>query len=103
MYNAHVFMKHYEIMTIYDIDLSEDEVQELSQEVQKLITSMDGEVIDANFWGRRKFAYEINGKEEGYYDVVKFDLDSGKMSRLKSKLNLMDNIVRYLISALEKA
>lgn len=94
-------MKHYEVMTIYDIDLSEEEAAELSKEVQELITSLGGKVVDTKFWGRRKFAYEVNHKKEGYYDVIKFDLAGSSVDELKKKLNLRGKIVRYLVSILE--
>lgn len=95
-------MKPYEIMTIYNIDLSEEEAQELSEQVKGLISSLEGKVVSDNFWGKRKFSYKIGTHEQGYYDVIEFDLDSSKMGELKKQLNLQDNIVRYLISVIEE-
>jgi small subunit ribosomal protein S6 len=94
-------MRHYEIMTIYNIELGEDEAKKTSEEVKSLITSLKGEVINQDFWGRRKFAYLINHQEEGFYDVIKFDLSGDKLEELKKKLNLMSSVIRYLITALE--
>ena len=94
-------MRHYEIMTIYNIELSEDESKKTSEDVKSTITSLKGEVINQDFWGRRKFAYPINHQEEGYYDVIKFDLSGDKLEEFKKKLNLMSSVVRYLITALE--
>jgi small subunit ribosomal protein S6 len=94
-------MRHYEIMTIFNIDLSEDAVTKASDEVKSLITSLKGEIVNQDFWGRRKFAYQINHQEDGYYDVIKFDLSGDKLEELKKKLNLMSSVVRYLITALE--
>ena len=92
-------LKQYEIMTIYKIDLGDQAAKDLSTKTQELITSMEGKVIKSQFWGRRKFAYEIKGKQEGYYDVINFEIDSDKISKLKGKLNLLNGLLRYLISA----
>ncbi len=92
-------MKSYEIMTIYDADRSDEEAKELSEEVAKLIDSLGGEVTDRNFWGKRKFAYPLNHKEEGYYDVINFRMEKSKLSEFKTKLNLIEDFVRYLITA----
>lgn len=88
-------------MTILNIDLGEEDAKKSSEGVKALITSLKGEVINEDFWGKRKFAYEINHQEEGFYDVIKFDLSGDKVEELKKKLNLMSSVVRYLITALE--
>lgn len=95
-------MNSYEIMTIYNIDLGDEEAQELSGEVKELIKSLEGEVVEENFWGKRKFAYKIGSQEEGYYDVMEFQLDPSKIDEFKKQLNLKEGIIRYLISALEE-
>ena len=93
-------MKHYEIMTIYNIDLGEEGALNLSKEAKDLIISLDGKIVSDSFWGKRRFAYKIGLQEDGYYDVAQFDLEGDKMSDLKSKLNVQDDLIRYLITAL---
>ena len=93
-------MKPYEIMIIYKTELGDQGAKDSSAKVQELITSMEGKITKMNFWGKRKFAYEIKHKQEGYYDVINFDLDSAKISKLKTKLNMLNGLVRYLITAL---
>jgi len=92
-------LKQYEIMTIYKIDLGDQAAKDLSTKTQELINSMEGKVIKAQFWGKRKFAYEIKGKQEGYYDVINFEFDPSQISKFKNKLNLLNGLLRYLISA----
>lgn len=92
-------MKPYEIMTIYKIDLGDQAAKDLSSKVQELITSMEGKIVKTQYWGKRRFAYEIKGKQEGYYDVINFELDHTKISNLKSKLNMLGGLLRYLITA----
>jgi small subunit ribosomal protein S6 len=92
-------MKPYEVMTIYKIDLGDQAARDLSSKTQELITSMEGKVAKTQFWGRRRFAYEIKGKQEGYYDVINFEIDPTKISKFKSKLNMLNGLLRYLITA----
>jgi len=86
-------------MTIYKIDLGEDKAKELSKKISDLITSFDGKILENNFWGKRKFAYEINKKTEGFYDVTVFEMEKDKVINFKSKLNLEEGLVRYLVCA----
>ena len=93
-------MQKYEIMTIYKLDQGEDKSKELSKKVQDMISSLEGVVENSNFWGKRKFAYEIKHNTEGFYDVINFEIDPLKIDSLKTKLNLVEGLVRYLITAL---
>jgi len=90
----------YELMTITKIDIGEDKAKEISTNVQKLISSLGGKVEKTDFWGKRKFAYPIKHSTEGFYDVINFDLEKEKVALLKSKLNLMQEVLRYLFTAL---
>lgn len=92
-------MKPYEVMTIYKIDLGDQAAKDLSSKTQEVITSMEGKIVKAQFWGKRRFAFEIKGKQEGYYDVINFELDPTKISKFKSKLNMLSGLLRYLITA----
>ena len=86
-------------MTIYKIDLGETKAKELSKKISDLIVSFNGKVLENNFWGKRKFSYEIDKKTEGFYDVSIFEMEKDKISVFKSKLNLEEGLVRYLVIA----
>lgn len=89
----------YELMTIYKNDLGEEGAKNLSSKVKEIVESMDGKEVQNDFWGRRKFAYEMDHAVEGFYDVFTFEFESSKVSKLKEKLNLLNGLVRYLFTA----
>jgi small subunit ribosomal protein S6 len=92
-------MKNYEIMAIYKAELGEQGAKSLSDKVKSLIESLNGKVSKNDYWGKRKFAYEIKHQTEGYYDVMSFEMDSAEMAKFKTKLNQLTEVVRYLITA----
>ncbi len=92
-------MKTYELMTIAKSELTDQGAKELATQVQDLIKSFDGKIIKDDFWGKRKLAYEIKHDSEGYYDVVTFELSTEALLKFKQKLNLVPNILRYLVTA----
>ena len=92
-------MSKYELMTMAHGSKGEDTAKKISQEIQKIITSLGGSLVDSNFWGKRKLSYKIKQETEGYYDVMVFEMDSAKIAEFKSKLNLIEALVRYLITA----
>ena len=62
-------MRAYELMVIHDGDLDDvqvqDELKDLRSRIEEVAT-----IADVDFWGRRRFAYEIDHKTEGYYSVI---------------------------------
>jgi small subunit ribosomal protein S6 len=92
-------MKQYEIMAIYKAELGEQGAKTLSEKVKSLIESISGKVTKNDYWGKRKFTYEIKHQTEGYYDVMNFEFDSAELAKLKTKLNQLTEVVRYLITA----
>lgn len=93
-----VAMTQYEIMTITDTSVGEDGARSISNQIKDLITAKKGKILDSDFWGKRKFAYEMKRKDEGFYDVIKFELDAEEMPDVKLRLNLINGLVRYLVS-----
>ncbi len=92
-------MQKYEIMTIASVSKGETGATNVINEVKDAISHAGGKVLNSDNWGKRKFAYEIGADTEGYYDVVSFELDKSKVEKLKPKLNLVDGLIRYLITA----
>ena len=66
-------MNRYELTYIIDTALEETARKELIEKFSKLITDNGGEVekVDET-WGKRRLAYAINDKLEGYYVLVTF-------------------------------
>lgn len=91
-------MKKYEIMTISKSKLGEDGSRNLSNSVKDLISSFRGTVLDNNFMGKRKLAYNLKGENEAFYDVINFELEPGELAGFKTKLNIENNLLRYLIT-----
>lgn len=90
-------MKVYELMTIAKGTLAEDSARSLSNSVKDLVSSNLGRVLTSDFWGKRKFAYEIKGASDGWYDVIRFEADENAVAKLKQKLNIIDDLVRYMV------
>ena len=61
----------YETIFIIDAALEEDAVNALKEKFTNLIAK-NGTVESVDEWGKRRFAYEIDDKTEGYYVLVDF-------------------------------
>ena len=90
-------MRSYELMVIHRYDMAEPDVRSAVEEVEKAITARDGNVKETDFWGKRRFAYEINHMNEGYYSVITFEGDPDLENMLDRSLSLLDSVVRHKI------
>ncbi len=94
-------MRSYELMMIHRPELAEPDVRSHVEEVENAIAE-EGSHKTTDFWGKRRFAYEIDHIHEGYYSVVTFDSDHGLVARLDRALGLMDTVVRHKIFKTEE-
>jgi small subunit ribosomal protein S6 len=90
-------MRAYEIMIIFDSDLDDSGLQQMLNRVNDLITNGRGKVVNTDRWGRRRFAYEINHKHEGYYVVLEVGTEASNLDELDRVLRLADQVVRHKI------
>ena len=63
----------YEGMYILNATLSEEARKKALEKITKGIESRGGKIEKVHDWGRRKLAYEIEGRREGYYYILYFD------------------------------
>ena len=93
-------MKKYELMTMYKSSLGEDGTTTVSNSIKDLISALSGKVLDSTALGKRKLAYTIKHEKDAYYDVMQFELDPSSVAKFRSKLNLTEGLLRYLITDL---
>src|SRR4051812_39166214 len=62
-------MRQYEVMYIMDPMLEEDQQNALVERFQTLVQTQGAEVQHLDRWERRRLAYEVKGRREGYYVV----------------------------------
>ena len=91
-------MNRYELTYIIDTTLEDSARKELIEKVSGIITANGGEVekVDET-WGKRRLAYAINYKTEGWYVLVTFKADPQLPRELERNLEINENILRYLV------
>lgn len=86
----------YETLFVIDPDLSEEATKALIEKFTKLIAD-NGEVLEVNEWGKRKLAYLINDKSEGYYVLVNFNGAPTLPSELERIFGITEGILRSIV------
>ena len=91
-------MNRYEMIYIIDADLEEAARKELIEKVSALITNNGGEIekVDET-WGKRRLAYAIDYKTEGWYVLVTFQAPVELPRELERNLQINESVLRYLV------
>lgn len=86
----------YEGMYILSATLSEDARAKALEKITSSISTRSGEVHKIFDQGRRKLAYEINGRREGHYYLIYFSVPSSCMTEMWREYHLNEDLIRFL-------
>ncbi|MBP3359519.1 MAG: 30S ribosomal protein S6 [Clostridia bacterium] len=89
-------MNSYETIFIIDASLEEEAVKALQEKFTNLI-SKNGTIDSVDEWGKRRLAYEIKDKTEGYYVLVNFKAEPEFPKELDRQYKITDGILRTII------
>ena len=90
-------MDTYEAMLIIIPELDDEQVENTISRFQTIIERTGGEVGDVNHWGRRKLAYGIDHRTDGFYGVMEFTTGERTLGELKRILRVSDDVLRHMI------
>jgi small subunit ribosomal protein S6 len=90
-------MRPYEIMVILEAGLDEDVIRATIDRATKLLTDGGGTVGKVDRWGRRRFAYEVHHKSEGYYVLIETIAEPAVLANVDRMLGLADEVIRHKV------
>lgn len=83
-------------MYIITPDHEENEAEALIENVKGIIEG-GGNLINVDVWGKRRLAYPIRKRTEGYYVVCVFESGSSFIAQLNQVLRVNEAILRHMI------
>ena len=96
-------MNKYELIYIIDIAVEEEARKALIEKFNGIIAANGGEVVKVEEWGKRRLAYAIDYKTEGYYVYVAFNGASELPKELSRNLGINESVIRsQVVKLVEK-
>ena len=89
-------MKPYELLLIITPDHDENEAEALTNQVKGIIES-GGTLLKVDPWGKKRLAYPIQKRNEGYYVLYIFESAPSFVAQLNQALHVIESILRYMI------
>lgn len=90
-------MRPYEVMIILDAGLEDEAIVSILERATAVVTNGGGTVSKTEKWGKRRFAYELNHKWEGYYVLSHLSAEPTTVSELDRFLFLADEVIRHKV------
>ncbi len=94
--------KIYETTLIVNAALEDPDVESVISKVTSYIENLGADIIQINKWGRRRLAYPINKKYNGYYVHLVYESSPSSIPIFERFLILEDTVLRHLTLALSK-
>lgn len=89
--------RQYELVYILPPDTTEEQVSELQQQIESVVSRLNGTLEKTENWGRKRLAYPIGRHKEGLY-VLDVIAGSGElMKELDRRLRVIDQVIRHMI------
>jgi small subunit ribosomal protein S6 len=95
-------LRAYEVIYILDPALTEEQLSEQVQRFAQVAREQGAEVDEPQLRPKRRLAYPIRGKGEGFYVIMTLRAEPPAMTELTRVLKLAEQVVRHMVVAVEQ-
>lgn len=90
-------MRSYELVFILNADMEDEATEAAVNKFTGLIEKNGGELVKVDKWGKRRLAYPINKRTEGYYVLVNFKAEPAVSHEVERVLRITDEVIRHMV------
>lgn len=89
-------MRIYEELFIIKPDATEEEIEQVVEQIRQVIVSGGGTVDKLEKWGIRKLAFRVQKQREGYYVLFQFSSPPDAVLEIERRLRVSDLVLKFL-------
>jgi small subunit ribosomal protein S6 len=90
-------IRYYETTIVVNGMLEDDAITQVVDQTTEFITRHGGTIKSSDHWGRRRLAYSINKKNNGYYVQMGVEGPGDLVPQLERFFHLEEQIMRHLV------
>ena len=91
----------YEVLYIIDADLGEEGINALVEKFKAMVEA-EGTLLNIDLWGKRRLAYLVNDKPEGYYVLMNFESKPEFPAEMERVMKITEGVLRCLTTVVEE-
>ena len=96
-------MRPYEIVIIFDAGLDESAIRQVVDHASETLRTRGGNPGKVDHWGKRRFAYNLAGRWEGYYVILEVTAPPEAVTEVGRILSLADEVIRHKVVRIPEA
>ncbi len=89
-------MRNYEIIFIVRPDVADDEVQKLITQMEGVVATAGGKVEKVEKMGRRRLAYRVEKQREGFYVLFFIEGTGDTVREFERRLKVTDAVIKHM-------
>ena len=93
---------YYECTFIVNPALDDAQIENAIKLAEETVVKNGGQMVNVDRMGRRRLAYPIAKKHNGFYVCFEFEAEGKTIERVERFLTLDENVMRYLTLKLDK-
>jgi len=93
-------MRKYELAYIADPELDQEGLSALEAKIEGWIKNAGGKAVKSDHWGKRRLAFPIKKRNDGYYIFVEVEMPPDAGVRIEQDLRLSEQVLRHMITVL---
>ena len=92
----------YELVFICRQDISQQQVETLTENLTAILTEQGGSIEKTEYWGLRSLAYRVKKNRKGHYSLLNITADHTAISEMERQMSLNDDILRFMTIRVEE-
>lgn len=93
--------RYYECTFIVNPGMDDGQIENTVKMAEDTIVKNGGEIVKTEQIGRRRLAYPINKKHNGFYITIEFQAEGRIIDKVERFLTLDENVMRFLTLTLD--
>ena len=95
-------MSLYEHVFICRQDISQQQVETLTENLTAILAEQGGSIEKTEYWGLRSLAYRVKKNRKGHYSLLNITADHTAISEMERQISLNDDILRFMTIRVEE-
>lgn len=89
-------MRIYEELFILRPESAEEEIDAFIEQLTQVVTTGGGVLDKVEKWGKRKLAYRVEKREEGFYVLLQFTSGPDVVREIERRMRVSEQVLKYI-------
>lgn len=95
-------MALYEHVFIARQDVSQQQVEALTEQYSNLIKENGGNIGKTEYWGLRNLSFKVKKNRKGHYTLMNIDAPHAAVAEMERQMGISDDVIRFLTIRVEE-